>query len=148
MLLHLLSLVLFCQGEFTRARERIGMVLDFYQPDQHHKQFLALRGSDVGVSALAYGACCLICLGYPDQAQSSSREALNLARELEHPFSLADVLCFAGCLFNAVRRNGVPLMEYGAELEILGDEKVHGWRGTGTCYQGEGLAIVGTLRLG
>jgi hypothetical protein len=37
-------------------------------------------------------------LGYPDQALQRSQEALTLARELAHPFSLAYALFFAAVL--------------------------------------------------
>jgi adenylate cyclase len=37
-------------------------------------------------------------LGYPDQARQRSREALTLAQELAHPFSLAYTLYFAAFL--------------------------------------------------
>ena len=56
---------------------------------------VSLRGLDAGVSTLSYDACCLWALGYPDQASRRSEEALTLARELGHPFSLADALARA-----------------------------------------------------
>jgi len=75
-----------------------------------------LRGSDAGLSALAYDACCLWCLGYPEQALSRSQEALPLARELDHPFTLGDVLCFAGCMLNEMRRDVQALKEDAEEV--------------------------------
>ena len=45
-------------------------------------------GQDPGVVCRAYGAVTLWFLGYPDQALQRSHEALTLARELAHPFSL------------------------------------------------------------
>ena len=38
---------------------------------------------------LSYAAWTLWMLGYPDQALQRSQEALTLAQELSHPFSLA-----------------------------------------------------------
>ena len=46
-------------------------------------------GQDPGVPCLAYAALTLWCLGYPAQALKRSQEALTLAQELAHPFSLA-----------------------------------------------------------
>jgi DNA-binding SARP family transcriptional activator/tetratricopeptide (TPR) repeat protein len=95
-----LGYILFSLGEYAEARAHLEQVITFYQPRQHHRLFVGLHGADAGVSALAYDACCLWCLGYPEQALRHSREALLLARELGHPFSLADVLCYAGCMFH------------------------------------------------
>jgi predicted ATPase len=109
-----------------------------------------LRGSDVGLSALAYAACCLWCLGYPDQALSRSQEALALARELGHPFSLADVLYYAGCMLNKMRRGDAPaLKENAEELMRLANEKgMPTWSGMGTCFRGEALAMLGQVQEG
>ena len=52
----------------------------------------SLYGYDPGVMCLSYAAWALWFLGYPDQALKRSQEALTLARELSHPFSLAVAL--------------------------------------------------------
>jgi len=44
---------------------------------------------DPGVACLSYMALALWPLGYPDLALKRSQEALTLAQELAHPFSLA-----------------------------------------------------------
>jgi hypothetical protein len=53
-----------------------------------------------------------------------SQEVLTLARELGHPFSLADVLCYAGCMVSEMRRDAQALKENAEELARLADEKV------------------------
>jgi predicted ATPase len=108
-----------------------------------------IRGSDAGVSALAYDACCLWCLGYPDQALQRSREAVALARELDHTFSLIDVLCFAGCLFHGLRRDAKDMQAYAEELMPLskGLGSLSFW-GTGTCYWGQALSMLGQVQAG
>ena len=50
------------------------------------------------------------CLGYPDQALKRSQEALTLAQELSHPFSLAFALDFAAWL-HQFRREGQAAQE-------------------------------------
>jgi predicted ATPase len=54
---------------------------------------------------LSYAARVLWCLGYPDQALKRSQEALALARDLAHPFSLAFAL-FSAAIFHQSRREG------------------------------------------
>jgi len=143
-----LGFILFCLGEYTTARAHLEQMISFYEPQQHHRSLVFLRGSDAGLSALAYDACCLWCLGYPDQALSRSQEALALARELGHPFSLAEVLYFAGCLFNKMRRDAQALKGSSEELVPLSNEKVPAWSGGGTTRRGEALAMLGQVQEG
>jgi predicted ATPase len=143
-----LGFVLFGLGEYTTARAHLEQMISFYEPQQHHHPLVFLRGSDAGLSALSYDACCLWCLGYPDQALRRSQEALALARELDHPYSLADVLYFAGCLFNKMRRDAPALKDNAEELMRLSHEKVPGWSGTGTRFWGKALAMLGQVQEG
>jgi DNA-binding SARP family transcriptional activator/predicted ATPase len=143
-----LGFILFCLGEYTTALGHLEQVITFYNPEQHHRSLVVLHGVDAGPSALAYAACCLWCLGYPEQALSRSQEALALARELDHPFSLADVLCYAGCMFNEMRRDAPALKDNAEELMRLANEKVPGWLATGTWHRGEAVAMLGQVQEG
>jgi len=143
----LLGFITFSLGEYMDARSHLEQVMDFYSPEEHHQSFIALRGSDAGVSALAYYACCLWCLGYPDQAAKRSQEALALARELGHPFTLADVICYAGCLFNMMRWDSQAMRENAQELKQLGD-KLHGWLSSATLRYGEAFVLLGRFEEG
>ncbi|NIN69149.1 MAG: AAA family ATPase, partial [Anaerolineae bacterium] len=144
-----LGYISFALGDYTTARAHLEQVISFYAPQDHHHSLVFLRGSDAGVSALAYDACCLWCLGYPEQAFKRSQEALALARELDHAFSLADVLCFGGCLFNRMRRDAQALKDDAEELTRLSEGMgFSSFFGTGICYWGEALAMLGQLQEG
>jgi DNA-binding SARP family transcriptional activator/predicted ATPase len=144
-----LGFIWFSLGDYTTARDHLNHVIEFYSPEQHHRSLVFLRGSDAGISALAYDACCLWCLGYPDQASRKSQEALTLARELDHPFSLADALCYAGCLFNSMRRDAHALKGDADALIRLSNEKSFaGWLETATCFRGEAAAMLGQVSEG
>jgi DNA-binding SARP family transcriptional activator len=144
-----LGFILFCLGEYMTALGHLEQVITFYNPEQHHRSLVVLRGSDAGPSALAYAACCLWCLGYPEQALKQSQEALALARELDHPFSLADVLCYGGCLFNEMRRDAQALKDNTEELMRLSSEKgFPGWLAPGTWNRGKALAMLGQVQEG
>jgi predicted ATPase len=141
-----LGFVLFALGEFPAAHTHFQQVISFYKPDEHHIPFVSMRGSDAGVSALAYDAVCLWCLGFPDQADQMAREALTLARQLDHEFSLADVLCFSGCVYNVLRRDAQALKD--AADELTGLSRGMGFTsfsGTGVCYSGEAMAKLGQV---
>jgi DNA-binding SARP family transcriptional activator/predicted ATPase len=144
-----LGFVSFGLGEYTTAHAHLEQVISFYEPQRHHRPFVFLRGSDAGLSALAYDACCLWCLGYPEQALKRSQEALALARELGHAFSLADVLCFGGCFFNKMRRDVPALKDIAEELMRLSKGMgFSSFGGTGTCFRGEALTKLGQIQEG
>jgi len=89
----------------------------------------------------------LWCLGYPDQALKRSRETLELGLKLAHPFSMADALCFAGCLFHSMRRDATGLAEEASALMQTADKgSLAGWLATGTRYCGEALVLQGKIK--
>jgi predicted ATPase len=144
-----LGFILFALGDYLTAHTHLQRVIAFYKPQEHHYPFVFLRGSDAGVSALAYDACCLWCLGYPEQAVKRSHQALALARELDHAFSLADVLCFGGCVFNQMRRDVPALKDNAGDLMRLSNRMDFlSFGGTGTCYWGDALAKQGFIEEG
>ena len=140
--------VLFGLGEYRAARVHLAQVTSFYAPLQRHQPFVLL-GADGGVSAIAYDACALWCLGYPEQALKRSREALDLARGIGHSFSLADVLTYAGCTFESMRGNARKLLDFAKELEQLSKGMgSSSFGGMGTCFRGEALARLGQVEEG
>lgn len=144
-----LGFINFCFGNHVTALEHLKQVIDVYDPDQHHHSLVYLRGSDAGLGAMAYEVCCLWCLGYPDQALKRSKETLTLARKLGHPFSLADVLSFAGCLFHEMRWDGKSLEENAEELMRIAQERsLSGWFASGTRYLGAALVQQGKIQEG
>jgi predicted ATPase len=87
----------------------------------------------------AYAAVTLRWLGYPDQALQQSHEALTLAQELAHPFSLGLALFFAAWL-HQFRREWHLTYERAEALLALATE--HGfalWVAGGTTMRGWAL---------
>ena len=85
---------LFWSGELTLALGHFEQGSAFYDPRQH-RALVSLYGIDPGVLCQDLGAWTLWLLGYPDQAQKRSHEALSMVRELAHPYSLVITLYFA-----------------------------------------------------
>lgn len=133
---------------FTRERLARRMSSALHRLAAACEQSGEYSGSDTGLSALAYTACTLWCLGYPDRASQRSQTALALARELNHPFTLADVLAYGGCLFNAMRRDAQALKDNAEELMRLSREKVPVWLVTGKCFLGRALVLLGQVQEG
>jgi TOMM system kinase/cyclase fusion protein len=128
-----------CQGEFAPAQVHLAQGIALYDP-QRHQAHAVRYGQDPGMFCRAYAALTLWYLGYPDQALQRSREALTLARELAHPFSLGLALCFAAIL-HQFRREG-PLAQEQAEVGIaLATEQGFAvLRANGTIFRGWALA--------
>jgi predicted ATPase len=94
-------------------------------------------------------------LGYPDQALKRSQEALALARELAHPFSLAAALREAASvhrwrgeqqLAQALQEEGIALCrEQGFAQELAQGTVLHG---RDLVRQGQGEAGIAQMRQG
>jgi adenylate cyclase len=144
-----LGFILFGSGKYTAAQNHLEEIISFYNPQEHHHPFLLLRPSDPGASALAYSSCSLWCLGFPDQAAKRRDKAFKQARELEHPLTLADVLCYGGCVLNAMFRNISALQESAEELLRTSEELgFASWKANGTGYLGYSIAMTGRVEEG
>jgi class 3 adenylate cyclase/predicted ATPase len=142
-----LGVILFALGEYTAAHAHLEQTMVFYEP-HHHQALISMCVANPGPSAIAYDACCLWCLGYPDQALRRSEEALTLARELDHPFTLGDVLSFAGCQLHAMRRDAHALKESAEELLRFPSGMDLLWWIQGTLHRGEAVAMLGQIQEG
>jgi len=125
-------------GEFASAQAHFAQGIALYDRQQHHAH--AFRyGQDPGVMCRAYAGVTLWCLGYPDQALRWSHEALTLARELEHPFSLSYALFFAAML-HQLRRERQLTQERAEAVIALAAERGFGlWVAGGTIFRGWAL---------
>lgn len=93
----LLGTTLFYLGEARAAADHLEQAVALYDR-QRHRDLVFRYSHDPGVMSLAYLALSLWWLGYPDQALSRSRAALDLADEQIHPFSRAFALLLAALL--------------------------------------------------
>ena len=75
------------QGEPILAQEHLNQVVTLYEPHRHSALVFHV-GYDPGVYARAMEGWVLWLLGYPEQALQRSQDALRLAREQSHPFTL------------------------------------------------------------
>jgi len=86
---HTLWAILFSLGEFAAAQMHAQQGIASYNQQQHSHLAFLYGGHDPGVCARTHAARQLWLLGYPDQARQRSQDALDLARELSHAYSLA-----------------------------------------------------------
>lgn len=73
-------------GRYNQGLTYLENALAAYDPEKHDPQ---IYFQEPGVSILTWLARALWALGYPDQALQRSHQALQLAEERSHPFSLA-----------------------------------------------------------
>jgi predicted ATPase len=74
--------------------------------DRYHSE---VYGINMGVFCHAYIAHCDWHLGYPDSALNSAEDALSVARQVAHPFSIALALAYLAMLHQFRREPGAAL---------------------------------------
>ncbi len=100
-----LGLALFFQADFAAAREHLERCSALYDLELHRSLAFSFAGQDPGVTSAIFSAWALQTTGYPDQALKRSRDALSLAQQLSHPYSLAYALGIAAA-FHQFRKEG------------------------------------------
>jgi class 3 adenylate cyclase/predicted ATPase len=102
-------------GALPAARLHLEEAIARYTPDQRRAPVFRM-GLDPGVGCRIYTAMTLWLLGYLDQALARLHEALALAHELSHPFSLAYAWCEAAVVWQCCR--DVPAVHEQAEAGV------------------------------
>src|SRR5262249_25929377 len=139
-----LGLTLLWRGMIVRAREHLEESRRLYHPGQH--RIHAFRyGNDPGIACLVQEAFALWVLGYPDQALATSGRAVTLARQLGHPFSLAQALIYS-LFIHQCRGEPQVIKKLADEVKTLALE--HGfpfWRAEAGLMAGLGTGAAGRL---
>jgi class 3 adenylate cyclase/predicted ATPase len=123
-------------GEIRDAKVHADAGLDLYDEVRHARHRFLYLGHDPAVCALSHKAILQWLLGCPTQGLRSEREAIELARRLQHAPSLAHALWFV-CQAQVVRNDAAAAMNTATELLTLSEE--HGLpqtRATALVYLG------------
>jgi predicted ATPase len=112
-----------------------------YDPAQHHRLAYHYGGIDPGVGGFGVSAWALWLRGYPEQARAQSAKALDLARQLAHPFSLARTLHYDTVVCQ-LRRN-VPAVRAQADaaITVATAQSFALARATGLIMRGWAIAV-------
>ena len=133
---------LFLQGELARARAYLEQGIALYDPQRHRS--LAFRYSqDPGVGLRMFAAHVLWYVGYPDQALERMQEAVALARELSHPFSLAPALDHAAWLHQYRREGRLTQEQAEADMALSTEQGFPFFLANGTILRGWALVEQG-----
>jgi predicted ATPase len=129
-------------GALPAARLHIEASIAHYTPEQRRAPVFRM-GFDPGVAGRTYTAMLLWLRGYPKQALVRLHEALALAHELSHPYSLAFAQFWAAWVCQ-VRRDVLAVHEHAEAAVALATEQGFPlWTATGTSLRGWALAMQG-----
>jgi class 3 adenylate cyclase/predicted ATPase len=137
-----LGTALFYLGELGRAREYFEKSNEIYDPKRHSSHAF-IYGLDPGVFGLSYDARVLGYMGYLEQARAKMEQALTLAQNLAHPFSLASAW---HCAAEVHRQRGeaqASLECAERELELSREQGFPLWLALAQIYRGWALARLG-----
>jgi predicted ATPase len=137
----------FWTGDHAQAQAHLEPGIKLH--DLHQTaSLIPLYGQDPGVMCRRYAAWTKWFLGYPDQAMEVIRETIALAKELDHPFTIAGAEAIA-LNIEVHRREEAAVKERAEELITLSTE--HGfllWKITGITYRGWTLVGRGRQEAG
>jgi predicted ATPase len=138
---------LFWRGELASAHAHFAQGIALYNPQQHRPHAFRF-GQDPGMACLSAMAWIRQLLGYPDEALIRSQEALTLAQQQAHPFSLAFACTWAAFL-HQLRRDG-PAAQARAEaaIALATEQEFPFWRAIGAILQGWAHAAQGQTEEG
>jgi class 3 adenylate cyclase/DNA-binding winged helix-turn-helix (wHTH) protein/tetratricopeptide (TPR) repeat protein len=142
-----LGSVLLHLGEHVAARTALEQGVALYDPQQDHTLVFS-RWTSPGVVCLSRLAWTLWMLGYPEQAVARSREALALAQDASHDYTMAYALHFAGLLHQCRREVQLVQERADVELEISNAHGFFDWAEGGMMLRGWALAYQGAVERG
>jgi predicted ATPase/class 3 adenylate cyclase len=134
---------LFDLGELSSALTHTERGIELYNPQQHRQHAFLYGGHDPGVCGLRHAAMTLWLLGYPDNALRRSREALALARELSHPFSLGFALYYSAWVHQQRGERQAVEERIEATLTLAAEQGLTRWALQGAVLKGWLLAQQG-----
>jgi class 3 adenylate cyclase/DNA-binding winged helix-turn-helix (wHTH) protein/predicted ATPase len=143
----LLGSTSYYRGRLTLARTHLEHGIALFHAPQGACQ-TSYVPANAAVSCLTFAALVLWHLGYPAQALARSGEALTLARELAHPFSLCYGLMFTAVLHHVRREAGVVQERAEALIAHASDQGFAQWRAQGTMLCGWARATQGRVTEG
>jgi class 3 adenylate cyclase/predicted ATPase len=138
--------LLYC-GEFAGSRQHAEAGLTLYDPERCARHALA-TGQNSGVTLRCYAALASWHLGYPDQALRLSQEAVALARQLAHPFTLCNSLHHAAwlCLHCQLGKQAQERAQ--DQIAVATEQGFAFWKASGMIFRGAALLQQGMLEEG
>lgn len=135
-----LGTTLFFRGRLSAALDHLQQAMALYKPGL--SEVSAVLG-DPQLSCLIYVARALWCSGYPDQARTRGQEALRLAQDLSHPYSLVWSQSFIGDLYQLLGEDDTASALIEASLRMAQEQGLPYWTARALFIRGLLLAKGG-----
>lgn len=134
-------------GDFLRARDYLERANALYDRRAHHSMAF-IYGTDPGVVGLAGLSWAHWFLGETAKAETCSRQAIQLAKDTEHPFSLAYAEGFRAslCQFRGEARAAKRHAE--RAIAVSQEHRFRYWAGWGKIVRGWAVARLGKPHAG
>ena len=129
-------------GAFARALEHTEQGFRLYER-QMHREVVSLYGRDVGVACRYWTALALWFQGHVAQAWATNAEALDLAHELAHPYTVSMTLIRAACLGQFCRDPHATRQWAEAAIPLAAEHGFLTHAAIGTILQGWTLVMQG-----
>ncbi|MGQ0556123.1 MAG: ATP-binding protein [Nitrospiraceae bacterium] len=123
-------------GRFDEAKTHLLAAKSLYNPDRHQSKPQPYT-QDPGITARIMLARTLWILGEVDEVEALAQEAIRMARELEHPFTLAFALATVSWVYSTIRDADKTLVlsaeamaisaKYSFEVTLAWATSLHGW---------------------
>ncbi|MGE5224125.1 MAG: adenylate/guanylate cyclase domain-containing protein [Omnitrophica WOR_2 bacterium] len=127
--------------------EHLEKAITSFNPDRHRMSRFKL-GANPGVVGYTASALLLWMLGFPDRALQRANEAIDLAKRLNHPYSMAYASFHSGFLHLWRREARLAKDRADAALEIAEEHEFQVWRAVAICLNGAALASMGQAEQG
>jgi predicted ATPase len=137
-----LGTTLFYMGAVTDAHTHFVQGRALYDPQQH-RAHVFLYGEDNGVMCRSHEAWTLWYLGYPDQGLARSQEAVTLAQQSAHPFSLAFALMLAAIFHQFRCEMGATQAHAEVAINLVKEQGFPFWIAINASLRGWALALQG-----
>ena len=138
---------LFWRGVVAAAQTHFAQGIARHDPTQH-RAYAFLYGEDAGVICHIYAAWALWILGYPDQGLTRSHEAVTLAQQTAHPFSLGFALALAATFHQFRREVRTAQDRAEAAISLATEQGFPFWLAFSASLRGWALAQQGQAQAG
>jgi predicted ATPase/class 3 adenylate cyclase len=135
-----LGVTLYCQGKLELALPYFRRGFEMFDENM---QFPDWPGSHPGVQCQFFPMLISWMQGYPDRSLEELRAAVRSAETVEHPYTLAQTLCFAALLH--IFRHEPSAAADCAEraLRICEEQRIAQWQAFALCAHGWALGVSG-----
>ena len=134
--------ILFWIGDLSMALDHVKQGFTLYSP-QEHRSHAFVYVQDPGMACCGYAAWTMSLMGYSDQAIRKSHEAMTLAKEQSHPYSIAIAHVFSSCLHQFRRESNLTKEHADKLIEISTEQGFPQWLALGNIMRGWALIDQG-----